>query len=119
MVDLDSEIVIFSKSEVTNAIHGSNGFARLSYDSELLPTKEGYARVQCFIIKQRQSRKLRVGFRCCRGGLAGFKMGLGVNKLLGSLDLEVSVFAGDDLCDVDRLVQHFGPGWTLRLKCVL
>lgn len=46
-------------------------------------------------------------------------MGLGVNKLLGSLDLEVSVFAGDDLCDVDRLVQRFGPGWTLRLKCVL
>lgn len=46
-------------------------------------------------------------------------MGLGVNKLLGSLDLEVSVFAGDDLCDVDRLVQRFGTGWTLRLKCVL
>ena len=31
MVDLDSEIVIFFKSEVTNAIHGSNWFARLSY----------------------------------------------------------------------------------------
>ena len=64
------------------------------------------------------NRTLRVGFRC-RSSLAGFNVDLGVSKLLGSLDLEASVFVGDDLGGVDRLMHRFHPRWALRLEGVL